>query len=223
MTKITLNKSTYLAEAKKLKSFERFLPPLDLKRKQLLLERNKARDQLQALQVAIQTLSEQVQNDLPMLANTEVGLDHLVTLGDVTVVQDNILGVSVPRLENVNCVVREYGLLSKPHWVDTLVKQLHSAVELRVQHTVHHQRVQLLDQAVRKATQRVNLIAKVLIPESQAKMRKIRIYLADNERASVIRSKLAKRKKRVAEIDAMALDDTWGDDVDIGLEEEGLA
>ncbi len=56
----------------------------------------------------------------------------------------------------------------------------------------------LLEEAVRKATQRVNLVEKVLIPRSRAHIKKIRIYLSDEERAAVVRSKIAK-KKRAAE------------------------
>jgi len=56
--------------------------------------------------------------------------------------------------------------------------------------------------ASRKATQRVNLVSKILIPEALGNIRKIRIFLADNERAAVVRSKIAKKKKlRLAELE----------------------
>ncbi|MBA1331492.1 ATP synthase subunit D, partial [Candidatus Endoriftia persephone str. Guaymas] len=41
-----------------------------------------------------------------------------------------------------------------------------------------------------------NLFDKVLIPRTHQHIRQIRIYLADEERAAVVRAKLAKRKKR---------------------------
>jgi V/A-type H+-transporting ATPase subunit D len=56
----------------------------------------------------------------------------------------------------------------------------------------------LLDDAVHKVTQRVNLFEKVLIPRTREHIRRIRIYLADAERAAVVRSKIAKRKRAAA-------------------------
>ena len=44
-------------------------------------------------------------------------------------------------------------------------------------------------------TQRFNLFDKVLIPRTRTNIRKISIYLADAERAGVVKSKIAKRKK----------------------------
>ena len=91
--------------------------------------------------------------------------------------------------------MQDYGLLTKPHWVDLLVKRLHRACELRAQLDIQQQRVELMQFAARKATQRVNLVSKILIPEAQGNMRKIQIFLSDNERAAVVRSKIAKKKK----------------------------
>ena len=50
--------------------------------------------------------------------------------------------------------------------------------------------------AVRRITQRVNLFEKVLIPQADTNIQRIQIYLADAERAAVVRSKIAKAKRR---------------------------
>ena len=44
-------------------------------------------------------------------------------------------------------------------------------------------------------TQRFNLFDKVLIPRARDNIRRIAIYLADAERAAVVNSKIAKRKR----------------------------
>ena len=94
--------------------------------------------------------------------------------------------------------MQAYALLGRPHWVDPVVDALRTAVELRLQLQIAEQRLALLSQAVRKITQRVNLFDKVLIPQTQANIKKIRIYLSDAERAAVVNSKIAKRKKGAA-------------------------
>ena len=57
-----------------------------------------------------------------------------------------------------------------------------------------------LNDAVRRITQRVNLFEKVLIPQAEKKIHRIKIYLADTERAAVVRSKIAKAKQNLDEI-----------------------
>jgi V/A-type H+-transporting ATPase subunit D len=52
----------------------------------------------------------------------------------------------------------------------------------------------LLKEELRTTTQRVNLFEKKLIPELKENIRKIRIFLGDDETAAVGRAKLAKAK-----------------------------
>lgn len=69
MTQLTLSKSTYLKEAKKLANFNRYLPSLDLKRQQLMLEKNKARTKLHKVEDELQQLLDSSARELQMLAN----------------------------------------------------------------------------------------------------------------------------------------------------------
>ncbi len=91
-------------------------------------------------------------------------------------------------------------MLAKPHWVDTLVEQLKQMAEQKTRVQVAAERVRLLEQAVRKTTQRVNLFEIILIPTAKKNIKKIQIYLADAERAMVVTSKITKniRQKQVA-------------------------
>ena len=59
---------------------------------------------------------------------------------------------------------------------------------------VARQRLEVLERAVTKITQRVNLFDKVLIPGTRANIKRIRIYLSDMEREGVVRAKNAKKK-----------------------------
>lgn len=195
MAKLSLSKTSMLREARELKSFERFLPSLDLKRKQLISERAKARELRSRIQSEITAVLRSVGEDLPMLANYEIDLREVVKLKQVHFVTENIMGARLPLLESVELKVAHYGYLAKPHWVDVVVRRLSRSLKLHVELEIAKRRETLLDEAVRKATQRVNLVEKVLIPRSRAHIKKIRIYLSDEERAAVVRSKIAKRKR----------------------------
>ena len=54
--------------------------------------------------------------------------------------------------------------------------------------------IERLNAELRTTTQRVNLFEKVKIPESRQNIKRIRIYLGDQQTAQVVRGKIAKRK-----------------------------
>jgi V/A-type H+-transporting ATPase subunit D len=195
MARLALNKASLSKQAKQLRTFERFLPSLDLKRKQLMAEQAREREAMSRTLGRMQALRENVAAQLPMLANREIELSDLVRVKSASLGEHNVVGTRLPTLQRVEVQVREYGYLAKPHWVDRLVDELTRMLELQVQLAVQQRRATLLDEAARKVTQRVNLFEKVLIPRAEENIRKIRIYLADAERAAVVRSKIAKRNR----------------------------
>ena len=52
----------------------------------------------------------------------------------------------------------------------------------------------VLGRELRTTSQRVNLFEKVKIPETKENIRKIGIYIGDQQTAAVVRGKIAKRK-----------------------------
>jgi V/A-type H+-transporting ATPase subunit D len=195
MARLALNKASLSKQTRQLNTFERFLPSLDLKRRQLMAERARERTAMARTRQASEELRETVAAQIPMLANREIDLSDLVKVKAVRLGERNVVGTRLPTLEGIDVQVREYGYLTKPHWVDRLVDELSRMLELQVQLAVQERSAALLDEAVSKVTQRVNLFEKVLIPRARANIKKIRIYLGDAERAAVVRSKLAKRKR----------------------------
>ena len=194
MPRLPLSKSELNRQGKQLKTFEQFLPSLDLKRRQLMAERAKALQAVQGTEKEIQALKAAIEEALPMLANTPIDLTDLVKVNGYELLDDNVVGTRVPRLASVDIQVRPYGLLAKPHWVDRLVGYLEQALALRVRRQVEQRRATLLAQTVRVVTQRVNLFDKVLIPTARNNIKRIQIHLSDRQRAAVVNAKIAKRK-----------------------------
>ena len=56
------------------------------------------------------------------------------------------------------------------------------------------QQIKLLGKELRTTSQRVNLFEKVKIPEAKDNIRRIGIYLGDQQTAAVVRGKIAKKK-----------------------------
>ena len=194
MAKLQLNKSSLAREQKSLKTYQRFLPSLDLKRRQVMAERAKAAKALAATQRAIEELRKEAGEKLPMLAIREVDLNDLAKLKKVSLGRENVVGTYLPTLEAIEIEVRRYAYLGRPQWVDRTAQILHDMLELRVQVQIDAQRLELLEHAVKTVTQRVNLFDKVLIPQAQRNIKRIQIYLSDMETAAVVRSKIAKKK-----------------------------
>jgi V/A-type H+-transporting ATPase subunit D len=132
---------------------------------------------------------------LPMLADKTIHVTDLVKLAQVVIGEENVVGVHVPILDKMVVDVRPYSLFTEPHWVDQLVVQLKIMMELKIRQKIDMQRVDILGLALKKVTQRVNLFDKVLIPQAQQDIRKIRIYLSDMDTAGVVRAKSTKQKR----------------------------
>jgi V/A-type H+-transporting ATPase subunit D len=200
MAKLSLTKASLTQQKKNLQTFEAVLPSLDLKRRQLSAERTQAQAVLGQTQQQLADLETSIAKELPMLSNQLVDLSDIVKVTGVDFVEENVMGTRLPKVNQVQIQVRDYALLGKPFWVDRLVDLLKSALENQITLQVFQQRVELLQQAERVVTQRFNLFDKVLIPKTKANIKKIQIYLADADRAGVVNSKLAKRKKEKQQV-----------------------
>jgi V/A-type H+-transporting ATPase subunit D len=195
MAKLKLSKRSLQQERQQLALFVRLLPSLDLKRLQLMAETRRAHKEREQLRTAIEKVEGRIGRELPMLADVQTDLSGLVRLSGVTKVQQNVVGVVLPLFERCACAVADYSLLAVPPWVDALVDRVKEAVELRVREETAAERVRILEHALKRITQRVNLFEKVLIPCARKNIRRIQIYLGDAERAAVVTSKIAKKKQ----------------------------
>lgn len=195
MAKLKLSKSSLQKERDNLKLYRRLLPSLDLKRRQLTVELEKARRQHEERKEAVDRLETRIGQEIPLMANGEVNLQGLVNMTGFQLGEENIVGTRLPILKKIQCQVVRYSFLTSPQWVDVVVDRLREAAEERIQVQVAVERVRILQQAVRRITQRVNLFDRILIPAARKNIQRIRIFLGDAERAAVVRSKITKKKQ----------------------------
>lgn len=145
-----------------------------------------------------EALRPMVEKQIPMLGYTHVDVRGIVRVTKAEIVEENVMGVRLPKLGNLEIKVSDYPFLGKPHWVDRVVELLQQAIEIRMHRQVTERRLELLASAAKVVSQRVNLFDKVLIPKTEANIQRIRIALSDSERASIVRAKIAKAEKGVA-------------------------
>lgn len=198
MARLPLSKAQLAREKSALARYRRYLPALDLKRKQLMAERKRAENRLAALRAREAERVEGIGAEIPMLADTRIDLDGLARLKSVRLGERNVVGQRVPVVEAIEVEIAPYGYLVRPHWVDLVARRLEEVIRLRVEAHVALREIALLDAAVTKVTQRVNLFEKVLIPRAEANIRRLGIALGDMERSAVVNSKIGKRKREAA-------------------------
>ena len=196
MAKLVLSKSGLHKQRENMRLYERVLPSLELKRMQLAAELKRAGKQLDNARADEEMLKQRVALQLPMLADLEMDLSGFVDVESIDIDEENMVGLRLPTLVDVQFRVDSYSMLARPHWTDVLTDRIKQMVLQKVRVQVMTQRVRLLEQSARKITQRTNLFEKILVPQARRNIRKIQVYLADADRAAVIRSKVTKRIRR---------------------------
>lgn len=197
MSKIKLNKSSLSQGQKDLKNYKQFLPSLDLKRKKILIEKNKVVAEIAKIKNNIIIIKKQIGERLPMLASTELPLKDLLKIQAINTGVENIVGVKLPTFKNIEFAVTEYTYFNSPFWLEYFIANAKKLIELNIQLQMGEQRVNLLEKSLQTVTQRKNLFEKVLIPKTITDIRTIMIFLADNERAAIVRSKITKNKRKL--------------------------
>lgn len=195
---IALNKTTLKQQRDQAKTFKQFLPSLDLKRQQLLIALKAARERLDELDAEMKDFSARLESLYPLLGSSTIPtlkISGLIAVRGVRIETENVVGTHLPIVREVDFGINGYSTMATPFWLDHLVQSLQQMSRLRIEHQVAVRRFELLELAARRITQRVNLFEKVLIPQAEQNIRRIVIFLSDQERAAVVRSKISKGKQ----------------------------
>ncbi len=103
-------------------------------------------------------------------------------------------GIDIPVHKELEWKRQPVDLLTTPLWLDDALDMVAAQTELRLRLRLMREQLSRLEQELRVVTQRVNLFEKVMIPEAQENIRRINIYIGDQQTNSVGRSKIAKSK-----------------------------
>lgn len=195
MAKIKLTKNELKTQRDALKRFERFLPTLQLKKQQLLLEVRQGREELSRLEAQLAGEKERSSDLAALLAGTAPEtLTEYMRVAVWSVSQRNIAGTDVPVFNELRFADSHSDLFETPLWLDDALATLRRLAQLRLQQQLLNEQLLLLEGELRTVSQRVNLFEKVKIPEAKDNIRRINIYIGDQQTNSVGRSKIAKGK-----------------------------
>ena len=120
---------------------------------------------------------------------------ELVQFESVRLNEDNVAGIKVPALEKVVYNVAPYSSFLAPAWITWGIEMVKKLIDIIVEITIMQKRINLLEYARKKTTQKVNLYEKVQIPEFSESILKIKRYLEDVENLEKAAQKITKSRQ----------------------------
>ena len=199
MAKIKLTKNEQKKQKDSLKQFTRYLPTLQLKKQQLQTVIRQSHAEIEELKVKQKEAVDGMKSWIAVYGENsswseDRSISHLVKVKEVKKTKGNIAGVEVPVFQSLVFEDVPYDLRSYPLWVDKAIVALGEIARYDALIETLKERITLLEKELRTTTQRVNLFEKVKIPEAKDNIRKIGIYLQDQQTSAVVRGKIAKKK-----------------------------
>ncbi len=194
MAKIKLTKNELKVQKDALKMYRRYLPTLTLKKQQLQTEIRTIEIKAKAVRKAKEKLEEGFGTWISVFSEKDAFPEGIITVSNIRKSRGNIAGVDIPVFEGADFSRGDYDLYSTPLWVDIAADHMEKAIMLDLEAEVLEEQIRLLEAEYRATSQRVNLFEKVKIPETEENIKKISVYMADQQVSAVVRSKISKRK-----------------------------
>jgi V/A-type H+/Na+-transporting ATPase subunit D len=190
---IKLTKNELKAQKESLKMYRRYLPTLQLKKQQLQTEIRGIENRAKDVRLARDRLNAEFGGWIAVFGESGVFATDTLKVREIRTSTGNIAGVAIPIFAGADFDRFPYDLYEIPLWVDTASDRLEKVLSFDLEAKVLDEQVRLLQQELRTTTQRVNLFEKVKIPETRNNIKKISVYLGDQQVAAVVRGKISKK------------------------------
>ena len=194
MAKLKLTKNELKVQKDALKMYRRYLPTLTLKKQQLQAEIRTIESRARAVRAQKEALEKGFGEWIAVFSERNAFPAGAVSVRNIRRGSGNIAGVVIPIFEGADFSRGDYDLYETPLWVDLAASHMEKAILLDLEAEVLDEQVRLLEGELRATSQRVNLFEKVKIPETEANIKKISVYMSDQQVSAVVRSKISKRK-----------------------------
>jgi V/A-type H+-transporting ATPase subunit D len=198
MAKIKLTKNELKKQKDALKMYQRYLPTLMLKKQQLQAEIRIIESRIRELVLERERLDESFKSWIAVFGERGVFTPDILKIARIKAAQGNIAGVIIPLFQGAEFETLAYDLVRKPLWLDKAVENMEKVLLLDLEARTLEEQQRRLERELRTTSQRVNLFEKIKIPEAKGNIKKIQVYLGDQQTAAVVRGKIAKRGMEAA-------------------------
>jgi V/A-type H+/Na+-transporting ATPase subunit D len=195
--KFQYNKTALQQLEKQLKVRVRALPTIKNKESALRVEVKKAKDKMKELDIRLEEKIKEYEDQIAIWGEFDKELLHIE---DVELSSKKIAGVKTPILEGIDFHLKKFSLFNKPNWYLDGISMMKELAEIAIEKEIFHKKMELLDYARKKTTQKVNLFEKVQIPGYEDAIRKIKRFLEDEENLSKSAQKIVKSRQQEVQI-----------------------
>ena len=195
------NKTSLQQQEKALKMRLRTLPTIKSKASAL-------RQQVKQTKREVDLLEEKLEQELRgyqgMVSLWDEFDASLITVDRVDLSMKKIAGVLLPVLDGIHYEVRPFSIFNAPSWWAEGIELLKTLATTGIEAEFLRLKMEYLEHARKKTTQKVNLFEKVQIPGYQDAIRKIKRFLEDEESLSkasqkIMRTNIELRKQKEEE------------------------
>lgn len=186
------NKTSLQGLEKQLKVRERALPTLKNKESALRIEVKKAKDRAAELDNELELRMKKYDDMAKLWGEFDT---QLVAIKDVSLSYRKLAGVLTPILDKIDFEIGEIAPYLAPLWITDGIEMVKELAQIAIEREIFITKMEMLDHARKKTTQKVNLYEKVQIPGYQDAVLKIKRFLEDEENLSKSAQKIVKSKK----------------------------
>jgi len=195
------NKTSLQQQEKALKMRLRTLPTIKSKESAL-------RQQVKQTKREVDLLEEKLEQELRgyqgMVSLWDEFDASLITVDRVDLSMKKVAGVLLPVLDGIHYEVRPFSIFNAPSWYAEGIELLKTLATTGIEAEFLRLKMEFLEHARKKTTQKVNLFEKVQIPGYQDAIRKIKRFLEDEESLSkasqkIMRTNIELRKQKEEE------------------------
>ncbi|MGM0612859.1 MAG: V-type ATP synthase subunit D [Bacteroidota bacterium] len=194
--KFQYNKTSMQRLEKELKIRVNALPTLKNKEAALRVEVKRAKEDAEKLDRELKNKTEEYQYMNKLWDEFDQELIHVENV-DLGI--KKIAGVETPVFKDATFEVQEFSIYNRPHWFLDGIDIVKELTKLALEREVYFRKMNMLDYARKKTTQKVNLYEKVQIPDYQDAIRKIKRFLEDEENLSKAAQKIVKNRQQKTE------------------------
>lgn len=195
MPEVKLTKNELRIQQSRLAQLEKYLPTLQLKKALLQAEVNEARVEIAICEKQYAESYADIEEHGALLSGqSALDLRNAAKITKVGKRYENIAGIVVPYFDFIEFEPFTYSLFETPPWVDPLILQLRVIAESGIRIKIAQEKAYALEKELREVSIRVNLFEKILIPRALGNIKKIKVFLGDQQLSAVSQAKVAKNK-----------------------------
>lgn len=186
------NKISLQSLNKQLKIRVQALPILKNKESALRIEVKKARNIALKYDEELSAILKRYNQGVRLWAEFD---QELLQVNEINIKNIKIAGIKIPEFESVTFRIKPFNLFDNPNWFPEGIRILEDVNTIIIKRDLALKKMELLEFARKKTTQKVNLYEKVQIPAYEDAIRRIKRFLEDEENLSKSAQKIIKTRQ----------------------------